>query len=126
MAITMFSSRNKMVLALTLDLFAVLMQSSLAHLSPNFYYKTCPKLLSVVRAGVWSAVAKEARMGASLLRLHFHDCFVNGCDGSILLDDTPTFLGEQTAAPNNRSVRGFNVIASIKEKLEKICPGIVS
>ncbi|KAA0033479.1 peroxidase 4-like [Cucumis melo var. makuwa] len=100
-----------MVLALTLDLFAVLMQSSLAHLSPNFYYKTCPKLLSVVRAGVWSAVAKEARMGASLLRLHFHDCFVNGCDGSILLDDTPTFLGEQTAAPNNRSVRGFNVIA---------------
>lgn len=77
MAITMFSSRNKMVLALTLDLFAVLMQSSLAHLSPNFYYKTCPKLLSVVRAGVWSAVAKEARMGASLLRLHFHDCFVN-------------------------------------------------
>ncbi|KAL0537655.1 hypothetical protein IC582_026638 [Cucumis melo] len=127
MATTTFSSYNKMAMALALVLLAVLMApASSAHLSPNFYHKSCPKLLSLVRAGVRSAVAKEARMGASLLRLHFHDCFVNGCDGSILLDDTPTFLGEQTAAPNNRSVRGFNVIASIKEKIEKICPDVVS
>uniref|UniRef100_A0A453I5D8 Plant heme peroxidase family profile domain-containing protein n=1 Tax=Aegilops tauschii subsp. strangulata TaxID=200361 RepID=A0A453I5D8_AEGTS len=26
--------------------------------------------------GVTAAVSKEPRMGASLLRLHFHDCFV--------------------------------------------------
>jgi len=26
---------------------------------------------------VEAAVQKEKRMGASLLRLHFHDCFVN-------------------------------------------------
>lgn len=49
-----------------------------------------------------------------------------GCDGSILLEDTPTFTGEQTAAPNNRSVRGFDVIESIKKNVEKICPGVVS
>ncbi|XP_022986901.1 peroxidase 4-like [Cucurbita maxima] len=126
MAIASLSRPNKMVVALALALFVVFMGNSSAHLSPDFYYKSCPKLLSTVRAGVLSAVAKEPRMGASLLRLHFHDCFVNGCDGSILLEDTPTFTGEQTAAPNNRSVRGFNVIESIKKNVEKVCPGVVS
>ncbi|KAK6234547.1 hypothetical protein SCA6_009884 [Theobroma cacao] len=50
-----------------------------AQLSSNYYAKTCPRALSVIRAAVHSAVAKESRMGASLLRLHFHDCFVNAC-----------------------------------------------
>ncbi|KAH9292748.1 hypothetical protein KI387_042070, partial [Taxus chinensis] len=72
------------------------------------------------------AVAKEARMAASILRLHFHDCFVQGCDGSVLLDDTPTFTGEKTANANRNSIRGFEVIDSIKEKLESVCPGVVS
>ncbi|KAL1348203.1 peroxidase 4 isoform X2 [Arachis hypogaea] len=65
-------------------------------------------------------------MGASILRLHFHDCFVNGCDASILLDDTSKFIGEQTAAANNNSARGFNVIDDIKAMVEKECPGVVS
>ncbi|KAF2296889.1 hypothetical protein GH714_011089 [Hevea brasiliensis] len=49
-----------------------------------------------------------------------------GCDGSILLEDTSSFRGEQTAGPNNNSVRGFNVINKIKAKVEQVCPGIVS
>lgn len=65
-------------------------------------------------------------MGASLLRLHFHDCFVNGCDGSILLDDTSTFTGEKTAKPNNNSLRGFDVIDTIKTQVEAACSGVVS
>ncbi|CAN1155752.1 Peroxidase 4 [Linum perenne] len=65
-------------------------------------------------------------MAASLVRLHFHDCFVNGCDGSILLEDTDSFTGEQTAAPNVGSVRGYNVIEDIKSEVEKVCPGVVS
>ncbi|KAH1152824.1 hypothetical protein GLYMA_18G021800v4 [Glycine max] len=34
--------------------------------------------------------------------------------------------GEKTAAPNNNSVRGFNVIDDIKTKVEKACPQVVS
>lgn len=48
-----------------------------AQLSTNFYSKSCPKLFSAVKSTVKSAISKEARMGASLLRLFFHDCFVN-------------------------------------------------
>lgn len=48
-----------------------------AQLSPNFYASTCPNLLTIIRTAVNSAVSTESRMGASLLRLHFHDCFVN-------------------------------------------------
>ncbi|KAF8365075.1 hypothetical protein HHK36_016052 [Tetracentron sinense] len=102
--------------------------STVAHakLSPNYYSSTCPKALSIVNAAVIEAIKNETRIGASLLRLHFHDCFVNGCDGSILLDDNATFVGEKTAAPNNNSVRGFNVVDDIKSKVEKACPGVVS
>ncbi|XP_059073870.1 peroxidase P7-like isoform X2 [Cryptomeria japonica] len=95
-------------------------------LSSTFYDKTCPKAMSTIKAAVKQAVAMEKRMGASLLRLHFHDCFVNGCDGSILLDDTPNFTGEKTAVPNNNSVRGFDAVDTIKSQVEAACTGIVS
>lgn len=45
-------------------------------LCPNFYDHSCPAALSVIKRVVETAVQKERRMGASLLRLHFHDCFV--------------------------------------------------
>ncbi|KAK8671314.1 hypothetical protein V6N13_037910 [Hibiscus sabdariffa] len=95
-------------------------------LSPEYYKSTCPDALSIVEARVEAALKKEPRMGASLLRLHFHDCFVNGCDGSILLDDNSVFAGEKTAAPNNNSARGYDVVDDIKAELEKACPGVVS
>ncbi|MBA0725492.1 hypothetical protein Golax_022078 [Gossypium laxum] len=97
-----------------------------AKLWPNYYSSTCPQALSIVKAEVAAAIKNETRIGASLLRLHFHDCFVNGCDGSVLLDDNSTFIGEKTAVPNNNSARGFNVVDNIKARLEKACPGVVS
>jgi len=95
-------------------------------LTSTFYDKLCPTALSIVKAAVNQAVNNEKRMGASLLRLHFHDCFVNGCDGSILLDDNSTFTGEKTALPNANSVRGFDVIDTIKTQVEAACSGVVS
>lgn len=48
-----------------------------AQLSTDFYDDTCPDALDIIESAVRAAVSKESRMGASLLRLHFHDCFVN-------------------------------------------------
>ncbi|PWZ07459.1 Peroxidase P7 [Zea mays] len=95
-------------------------------LSTSFYSKKCPDVQSIVRAGVASAVAAEKRMGASILRMFFHDCFVNGCDASILLDDTATFTGEKNAGPNANSVRGYEVIDAIKARVEASCNATVS
>ncbi|XP_031482190.1 peroxidase P7-like [Nymphaea colorata] len=106
--------------------FVISIASSTAQLSTDYYDSCCPGLLDAVRAQVKLAVDKEPRMGASLLRLFFHDCFVNGCDGSIMLDDTATFTGEKNAAPNRNSTRGFEVIDAIKAAVEQICPGDVS
>lgn len=59
--------------------FLLLFHGASAQLSSNYYSTTCPKALSAIRIAVSNAVFKEHRMGASLLRLHFHDCFVNAC-----------------------------------------------
>jgi hypothetical protein len=48
-----------------------------------------------------------------------------GCDGSILLDDTPFFTGEKKASPNVNSVRGFDVIDRIKAAVNAACRGNV-
>ncbi|XP_057757305.1 cationic peroxidase 1 isoform X2 [Arachis stenosperma] len=98
-------------------IFMCLIGLGSAQLSSNFYATKCPNALSTIKSAVNSAVAKEARMGASLLRLHFHDCFVQGCDASVLLDDTSNFTGEKTAGPNANSIRGFEVIDTIKSQL---------
>ncbi|TKY66756.1 Peroxidase 52 [Spatholobus suberectus] len=113
-------------LSVIVSILSLLAFSSNAQLSPTFYATTCPNLQTIVRSAMRQAVAGEARLGASILRLFFHDCFVNGCDGSILLDDTATFTGEKNAAPNRNSARGFEVIDTIKTNVEAACKGTVS
>ncbi|CAI9096928.1 OLC1v1033192C1 [Oldenlandia corymbosa var. corymbosa] len=94
--------------------------------SQNFYSSSCPNALSTIRTVIRSAVSRERRMAGSLIRLHFHDCFVQGCDASIMLDETSTIQSEKTATANVNSARGFNVIEDAKSAVEKICPGVVS
>ncbi|SPT20448.1 unnamed protein product [Triticum aestivum] len=94
-----------------------------ADLSAEFYDESCPDALDIIEDAVRAAVSKESRMGASLLRLHFHDCFVNGCDGSVLLDGA---TGEKNAVPNKNSLRGFELVDDIKAQLEKACAKVVS
>ncbi|XP_015062882.1 peroxidase 40 isoform X3 [Solanum pennellii] len=95
-------------------------------LSFGLYLNSCPEAEAIIFSWVESAVSQDPRMAASLLRLHFHDCFVNGCDASVLLDDTSNFSGEKTAGPNLNSLRGFEVIDNIKADLEYACPQTVS
>ncbi|KAK7324671.1 hypothetical protein VNO77_28419 [Canavalia gladiata] len=109
-----------------LSILSLIACSTNAQLSTNFYDKTCPNLQTIVKNTMTQAINREARLGASILRLFFHDCFVNGCDASILLDDTATFVGEKNAAPNQNSIRGFEVIDTIKTNVEAACNGIVS
>lgn len=76
-------SRLTMIMSMTLFLLIIL-GSVNAQLSTSFYSTSCPKLSSTVQSTMKSAIAKEARIGASILRLFFHDCFVNV---SLLMSD---------------------------------------
>ncbi|MQL94236.1 hypothetical protein Taro_026893 [Colocasia esculenta] len=96
-----------------------------AGLKVGFYQKTCPKAESIVRQTVGGYFAKDPTVSAPLLRLHFHDCFVRGCDGSVLLNSTADNVAEKDAAPN-MSLDGFFVIDAAKAALEQACPGVVS
>ncbi|XP_012086981.1 lignin-forming anionic peroxidase [Jatropha curcas] len=124
MAYPLFSG-NCMVLTILLLVLSGL--PCKAQLSDKTFYDTsCPAALNTIRGAIRTAVSREPRMAASLIRLHFHDCFVQGCDASIMLDDTPTMMGEKNGINNINSARGFNIIENIKADLETRCSRTVS
>ncbi|KAL3694377.1 hypothetical protein R1sor_008028 [Riccia sorocarpa] len=96
-----------------------------AQLSETFYSTTCPQLLTLVQAKVAEFIAADRGVAAGLLRLHFHDCFVRGCDASVLLD-SPSNTAEKDAVPSLGSVRGISEINQVKAVIEAACPGVVS
>ncbi|PIN10143.1 Peroxidase [Handroanthus impetiginosus] len=112
---------------LLISLVVVVKAGSASDLIPNFYKITrnCPQAEKLVRQVTWAKVRKDPTLGAKLLRVHYHDCFVRGCDASILLDTVGTNQSEKEARPN-LTLGGFEVIDEIKTRVERVCPGIVS
>ncbi|WMV10248.1 hypothetical protein MTR67_003633 [Solanum verrucosum] len=89
----------------------------------NFYKSTsCPNAEQLIRDITWKKAKNDATLGAKLLRVHYHDCFVRGCDASILLDKVGTVDSEKEARPN-LSLGGFDVIDDIKRQVDAKCPG---
>ncbi|KAK6135387.1 hypothetical protein DH2020_030898 [Rehmannia glutinosa] len=88
----------------------------------GFYSRTCSRAESIVQSTVRTHFSSNRAIAPGLLRMHFHDCFVQGCDGSILIDGEGT---EKTAGPN-LLLRGYDVIDDAKRQLETACPGVVS
>ncbi|KMT05705.1 hypothetical protein BVRB_7g167130 [Beta vulgaris subsp. vulgaris] len=77
---------------------------------------------NVIHEVVKQKISSEPDTVSDLVRLSFHDCFVRGCDGSILLDGADT----EQKAPVNQLLAGFDLVNDIKEAVEKACPGVVS
>nr|XP_048331233.1 lariat debranching enzyme [Ziziphus jujuba var. spinosa] len=102
--------------------FYIAASPSCADLSWDFYSTSCPSAELIVRNTVRSASSMDPTIPGKLLRLLFHDCFVEGCDASLLLQGN----GTERSDPANASLGGFQVIDSAKRVLEIFCPGTVS
>ncbi|ONK61546.1 uncharacterized protein A4U43_C08F31090 [Asparagus officinalis] len=120
--------KSSFLLILSLAFVIVLDRSTkgqaAAGLENHFYKKTCPQAEEIVQKIIWKHVAANSELAAKFLRMFFHDCFVRGCDASILLDSA-----NQTAekdAPPNLTLAGFEIIDEAKTALEKACPNTVS
>ncbi|KAK9075926.1 hypothetical protein SSX86_004256 [Deinandra increscens subsp. villosa] len=104
-------------------LFVVLLATlALGSTRVGFYNTTCSQAETIVRSVVESAVRLNQTFAPGILQMFFHDCFVSGCDASILLDGSSS---EKTAGPNSL-LKGFEVIDAAKSMLETACPGVVS
>ncbi|TVU37649.1 hypothetical protein EJB05_10975, partial [Eragrostis curvula] len=94
-----------------------------AGLRVGYYDDKCPGAEAIVRDAVRVA---DAGIKAGLVRLFFHDCFVQGCDASVLLKATDANPQPEMLGIPNLSLRGFEVIDAAKASLEAKCPGVVS
>ncbi|XP_022847826.1 peroxidase 27-like [Olea europaea var. sylvestris] len=112
-------------LAVFIALVAVFNISNAQGLKLGFYRKTCPSVEAIVKKTTARVISRAPTLAAPLLRLHFHDCFVRGCDGSVLINSTRNNQAEKDAIPN-QSLRGYGVIDRVKSAVEKKCPGVVS
>ncbi|XP_058752184.1 peroxidase 43-like [Vicia villosa] len=104
-------------------LFLFLIDGSKGQLRVGFYSNTCYLAEHIVHDVVREASLSDPTVPAVLLRLHFHDCFVEGCDGSVLIDNVRE---PEKDAFEHLGLRGFDVIEKAKAKLEESCPGVVS
>ncbi|KAJ4873214.1 Peroxidase 44 [Raphanus sativus] len=106
-------------------LFCFLAPSALAQLRLGFYGRSCPRAESIVANVVANRFRRDRSITAALLRMQFHDCFVRGCDASLLIDPRPGRPSEKSTGPN-ASVRGYEIIDEAKRLLEAACPRTVS
>ncbi|KAL8137947.1 hypothetical protein V2J09_003948 [Rumex salicifolius] len=94
-------------------------------LKEGFYSNVCPRAEQIVKGFVDKHIPNAPSLAAPLLRMHFHDCFVRGCDSSVLINSTSSNQAEKAATPN-QSLRGFEFIDKVKEAVEAECPTTVS
>ncbi|KAI3945029.1 hypothetical protein MKW92_025874 [Papaver armeniacum] len=116
---------NNVLLVVIVGLVSILnFEACYAQLKIGFYDGKCGNqdVESIVNSVVTGSFPTQRSIAAALLRMQFHDCFVTGCDASLLLDGDSS----EKKAGANLNVRGYNLIDEAKTAVEQACPGIVS
>ncbi|XP_027361046.1 peroxidase 51 [Abrus precatorius] len=86
-----------------------------AQLSRHHYAKTCPNVENIVRAAVKKKFHQTFVTVPATIRLFFHDCFVQGCDASVLVASKGNNKAEKDH-PDNLSLAGDGFDTVIKAK----------
>ncbi|KAF3337038.1 peroxidase precursor [Carex littledalei] len=91
----------------------------------NFYEESCPQAEQIIKSQVKLLYKRHKNTAFSWLRNIFHDCAVQSCDASLLLDSTRRSISEKEMG-RSFGMRNFKYIETIKEAVERECPGVVS
>jgi len=85
-----------------------------AQLKTNYYASTCPNVESIVRNAVNTKFKQTFVTVPATLRLFFHDCFVQGCDASVIIQSSSN--NAEKDHPDNLSLAGDGFDTVIKAK----------
>ncbi|XP_078443540.1 peroxidase 41-like [Wolffia australiana] len=96
-------------------------------LTADYYAQTCPQAADIITGAFIAKQTSSPTTAAGTLRLFFHDCFLDGCDASVLISSN-AFNRAERDADINLSLPGdsFDAITRAKTALELACPATVS
>ncbi|KAE9594952.1 hypothetical protein Lal_00041125 [Lupinus albus] len=100
-----------------------------SQLSVDYYAKSCPQVEQFVGSITLQQFKESPVSGPATIRLLFHDCFVGGCDASIMIESKGgrKEMAEKDAEDNKElKVESFETIRKAKALVESKCPGVVS
>ncbi|KAG9129894.1 hypothetical protein Leryth_007025 [Lithospermum erythrorhizon] len=100
------------LLIFVVPLFIGIVSAQLRH---NFYATTCPNVENIVRNAVKLKFQQTFTTAPATLRLFFHDCFVQGCDASVMIASTGNNKAERDH-PDNLSLAGDGFDTLVKAK----------
>ena len=116
----------KLVLAMLVVAVGVAAGEGGGKLRQGYYEQSCPRAEQIVKHYVERHIPHAPSVAATLIRTHFHDCFVRGCDASVLLNATTGGGEAEKDATPNLTLRGFAFLDRVKALVEQECPGVVS
>ncbi|OQU88319.1 peroxidase 63 isoform X2 [Sorghum bicolor] len=100
-----------------------------AQLRRGYYAGVCPNVESIVRGVVAKKIQQTPATVGATVRLFFHDCFVEGCDASVMVASTANNTAEKDH-PINLSLAGdgFDTVIRARAAVDAApgCRGKVS
>ncbi|XP_057788666.1 peroxidase 51-like [Salvia miltiorrhiza] len=108
-------------LSLSLTLLLLLCGSTSAQLRQNYYRSTCPDVENIVRKVVADKFRQTFVTVPAVIRLFFHDCFVSGCDASVIVASTPGNTAEKDHSDNlSLAGDGFDTVIKAKAAVDAV------
>ncbi|XP_059458802.1 peroxidase 73-like [Corylus avellana] len=108
--------RFNLIVVLSLGLSLCLFPNTIsAALRKNYYANVCPNVENIVRDAVRKKFNQTFVTVPATIRLFFHDCFVQGCDASVIIASSGSNTAEKDH-PDNLSLAGDGFDTVIKAK----------
>ncbi|KAI3722673.1 hypothetical protein L2E82_33715 [Cichorium intybus] len=107
--------RVNFIQILSLSFLLIFSNLASAQLKQNYYATICPNVETIVRNAVKAKIQQTFVTIPGTLRLFFHDCFVQGCDASVMIASSGSNTAEKDH-PDNLSLAGDGFDTVIKAK----------